>query len=463
MKEFKVNDYITLKLIGGYTDLFVNGELFIQCKSLMLSIPIDKTSDYDEVLSIEEAAELSNRLMEGRDREITGISPETEFWAHCSNLQAWDEHNYDTRLLHSNIAFPLLRKLTEVGDQGAKGVFREEIAKRLESGYWPVIKFLVEGEFTDFLSREEFYSCILGYDDQAEAEITFLLEVEKLVGVNLDLERKLETQYGRDIKIENKRIIGFSFGGGLRKIPESIGGLKLLKEIYLFDNNIQELPNSIGNLENLEILDLSANNLRSLPSSFRNLKSLKVLDLSNNNFKEIPEPVFGLPSLEILNLEGNDLTSVPSSIESLKTLKNLNLYKNKLKNLPESIKNIEKLEVLNLCSNNFKEIPDCIYELLSLKVLELGRNKIEILQPEIKNLTGLKDLRLGFNKLKTLPKSICELKSLETLSLYENDLEDIPPEIANLNQLKKIVLRNNPRIMLSNEIKNKLKKIILLD
>ncbi|GAH98468.1 unnamed protein product, partial [marine sediment metagenome] len=71
--------------------------------------------------------------------------------------------------------------------------------------------------------------CILGYDDQAEAEITFLLEVEKLVGVNLDLERKLETQYGRDIKIENKRIVGISIGGyELELIPESIGGLKFL-------------------------------------------------------------------------------------------------------------------------------------------------------------------------------------------------------------------------------------------
>jgi len=463
MKEFKVNDYISLKLENNQTNLYVDGELFNQCKFLMINIQIDKISEYDEILSIDEATELSDRSMEGRDREMFEIPSEAEFWAHCSNLQVWDEYNYDTRLLHSNLAFPLLKKLTEVGDQRAKRVFKEEIAKRLASGYWPVIEFLTKEEYTDYLSREDFYRCFLGYDDQAEAEITFLLEVENLVGGNLDVERKLETEYGRDIIIENNRVIGFSFGGGLRKIPKSIGGLIFLKEIYLSDNSIQELPNSIGSLENLEVLDLSANEIEFLPTSIGELKVLKVLKLASNKVKEIPNSIGNLKALEALDLEGNQLNNLPNSIGALTSLKQLNLKNNLLESLPKNIKKLQNLEILDISLNDLKEIPEPVYFISSLKILDIHKNKIEILQPEIRNLTSLKKLQLGFNKLKTLPKSICELKSLETLSLYENELKDIPPEITKLNQLKKINVKKNPRIMLSNEIKYELKKILLSD
>lgn len=445
MTSFEVNKYISLKLEDNQTNLYVGGELFIQCKFLMLNISVDKISDYDEVLSIDEAAELSDKSMEGRDREIFEIPPEAEFWAHCSNLQVWDEHNYDTRLLHSNLAFPLLRKLTEVGDKRARRVFKEEIAIRLESGYWPVVKFLVEGEFTDFLSREEFYHCILGYDDQAEAEITFLLEVEKLVGVNLDLERKLETQYGRDIKIENKRIVGISIGGyELELIPESIGGLKFLKEIYLSDNNIQELPNSIGNLENLEVLDLSANEIEFLPTSIRKLKSLKVLKLASNKVKEIPNSIGNLKLLEALELEGNQISSLPNSIGNLINLKEMNLRNNLLRNIPENVKNLKNLDVLNLSLNNFKDIPECIYELLSMKVLDLHKNKISSVSNDIKKLQNLKEIDLSYNFLKILPKSFGELQKLAVLNIYQNNLKNLPKEVLELKNLLTINLRNNP-------------------
>ena len=445
MKEFKVNDYITLKLEDGMTNIYVNNELFNQCKFLMINIQIDKISDYDEILSIDEAAELSDRSMEGRDRELLEITSEAEFWAHCSNLQVWDEYNYDTRLLHSNLAFPLLKKLTEVGDQGAKRVFKEEIAKRLESGYWPVIEFLTKEEYIEYLNREDYFYCILGADEQAEKEVRFLLEIERLIGVNLDLERKLETENGRDFKIENKRIVGISIGGyKLKKIPESIGGLKFLKEIYLFDNNIQELPNSIRKLENLEVLDLSANNLKSLPNSFQNLSNLKILNLESNNFKKIPEPIFKLKSLEILNLEENELISVPSSIESLKALKVLNLKENKLEKLPESIKNLENLEVLNLSLNNFKDIPECIYKLLSMKVLDLHKTKISSVSNDIKKLQNLKEIDLSYNFLKILPKSFGELQKLAVLDIYQNNLKNLPKEILELNNLSTINIRNNP-------------------
>lgn len=149
--EFKVNEYITLKLEGKNTNIYVNGIKFNQCKYLAFNIPVDKVQEFDRVQSIDE--------MEQKDRSskyrALNIKPEEEFWGHSSNLQAWVENKYDTRLIHRNLAFPLLKKLTEAGDLLANRVFKEEIVKRLESEYHPVIVYLIKDGYLNYLNKKE--------------------------------------------------------------------------------------------------------------------------------------------------------------------------------------------------------------------------------------------------------------------------------------------------------------------
>ena len=151
MKAFKVNEYITLKLEGGKTNIYFKNQLFNQCKFLMLTIPVDKISTFEEIESIDEALGKLNRKM---DTHRFKISPEVEFWGHCSNLQVWYENNYDTRLLHRNIAFPLLKKLTDVGDFKANEVFKEEIQKRLLSGNKNIIIYLMNQNYFQYLDTQ---------------------------------------------------------------------------------------------------------------------------------------------------------------------------------------------------------------------------------------------------------------------------------------------------------------------
>ena len=158
--EYKVNDYITLKLENGATNIYVNGSYFNQCKFLMLNIPVDNIEDYDGIESIDEAADILGWTPERQDGVKYEILPEIEFWGHCSNLQAWAENNYDTRLLHSNLAFPLLKKLVEKGDIVAEKHFKEEVAERIMSGNFNVIDFLVEGEYLDNFDSDELRSII---------------------------------------------------------------------------------------------------------------------------------------------------------------------------------------------------------------------------------------------------------------------------------------------------------------
>jgi len=168
MKEFRVNDYIILKLEEEIieekeglkettTNIYVNGEKFQQCTFLLVNIPINQAISLKEIDSIDEAEGiLDTSLEENNDNPFEyKIPPETEFWGHCSNIQVWAESNYNTKLLHRNLAFPLLKKLAELGDPIAKRVFKEEVAQRFLSFYLPVIHFLFFNNYLDFFSEEE--------------------------------------------------------------------------------------------------------------------------------------------------------------------------------------------------------------------------------------------------------------------------------------------------------------------
>lgn len=154
MYEFKVNRYITLKLENKETLIYINKERFRQCKSLLLNLSsgyikgLDSTKSVDEIVGESDYSHESTELLEKK------ISTEAEFWGHCSNVQIWAENFYDTRYLHRNLAFPMLKKLADVGDLVAKKVFREEIAKRIASKYKPTITFLVEEGYLDYLPKE---------------------------------------------------------------------------------------------------------------------------------------------------------------------------------------------------------------------------------------------------------------------------------------------------------------------
>lgn len=156
MQEFKVNEYITLKLENERTVIYVKGALFRQCKFLLMNIPVGKIGTFSEIESIDEAAEILDSSLERvQDGQDVKISLETEFWGHCSNLQAWVENQYDTRILHRTIAFPLLRKLSDVGDKNARKVFKDEIAKRFASGNENIILYLLEQNYLNYLNEEE--------------------------------------------------------------------------------------------------------------------------------------------------------------------------------------------------------------------------------------------------------------------------------------------------------------------
>ena len=281
LKSFIINDYITLHLVQDHSDrsaktvIFFKDYHFRQCKRLLLEIPVNKSSEFDKINSIDDII-INNNLQQKYVHE-TDILPEEEFWAHCSNLQAWVEHDYDTKILDSALSFPLLKELYEEGDPIAKKIFKEEIANRFLCDNPVVSTYLAKEGFLDVFSNEEFWQ-LISIDLIDEDEKFALKEILNLSFRRFYPKNKIPVKY-LDIpyfEIKGGRIIKFKLNQcGLRILPKSIRSFKYLKELNLSLNNIFELPITVGLLESLEILNIRLNPIHKLPESIKNLKKLK--------------------------------------------------------------------------------------------------------------------------------------------------------------------------------------------
>lgn len=361
--EFKVNEFITLKLEGHYkgfleefweTIIYVKGERFDQCKFLLLEIPVDEVKTLDQIESIDEAAEKLDRSLEPIHGHIMKIPPDVEFWGHCSNLQVWFENDYNTRLLHSNLAFPLLKKLTEAGDPLAGKVFKEEIAKRLEKSSPTVLEYLINEKYFNFLNQEEIESML----EKPESKLLGNLVTLGYIILNGVL-------FKRD-----KFRLRVNAGNGKAKNIEEIKGLKFhtdLKELDLWNNQISEIT-GLETLTNLEDLIIRENQISEI-KGLENLKSLKVLDLDKNQISEI-KGLEDLKSLKVLDLDKNQVSEI-KGLENLPNLVILSLRDNQISEI-KGLKTLKKLTHLNLGRTKLtdKSITDAIKELKALKALE---------------------------------------------------------------------------------------------
>jgi hypothetical protein len=156
--EFKVSDLLTVKMRVGYFDpvMLVNGVVFHQCTYPVLETPTHVSSSTIPLEDRKIPATISGIdaiLFEGHgtldhpgyDEEFSRkITKEEHFWSLCSTLQAWVENGYDTRLLHSNLAFPLAKALADAGDQQARSMYEREVLARWKSGFDPVQRYFVD-------------------------------------------------------------------------------------------------------------------------------------------------------------------------------------------------------------------------------------------------------------------------------------------------------------------------------
>ena len=243
MKEYPINQYLSVRLERGTTRIYVLGKPFLQCKYLLLNIPIVQLNSFDEIESIDDAAENLDNNIEKEMREIA-IPPEVEFWGHCSNLQAWYENEYDSRLIHSNLALPLLTELMEAGDSLARKVFVSEVLERYRKGTEKTRDFIRKGGIMEHLPLDEQFNLLL----DSETFIALKELVREIWNDRDPYEIILSLIVGDNVILKNKKVIELNFSSldlELNEFPKSILNLKNLETFYLGCNYVKEIPEEI--------------------------------------------------------------------------------------------------------------------------------------------------------------------------------------------------------------------------
>lgn len=365
MLEFKVNEFITLKLENSKTFIYVNNELFNQCISVFTRTNTEELEDLLEIESVDELAEKSiDDMTEDLDPELINIPAKVRFWVHCSNMQVWAENNYDSRLIHSNLAFPLLKKLMEVGDVKAKRVFKEEIAKRLKFGSYWTQKFLFIEGYVSYLTQEELINSVL-----VPIEANTIMEISKLTCQDYmlitsfdDDEFRHRSGYNLYFSVKNGHVIELELviNKPHAYIPKVVKKFKELHTLYIYigltDEKIPDFNVKLKSLKNLKIISQGNVTLPDVFDNFPNLVNLLIRDDFNGltSFESIPETIGSLSNLSRLEINKISLKSLPSSIGNLKMLDWLIIKETGLESLPTSIYDLEYIDHIVLEGNPLK-------------------------------------------------------------------------------------------------------------
>ncbi|MEJ2249987.1 MAG: hypothetical protein P8Y70_14190 [Candidatus Lokiarchaeota archaeon] len=491
LKEFRVNDFITLKLEKGWcsrgggifdeykeryrVQIYVNNEPFRICTYLLLINP-HLNEKQGEIQSIDEVREyLSGDLEKKITPRDLGISPEEEFWAHCSNLQAWVEHNYNTRLLDLTLSFPLLRELKRLGDPMAKKVFIKELLNRFFHGSDAFKEELKGDGYFEELTRDQELSLIEDPNDldilleleeeygekprwdYIGGEFTFSLKEGKIIGLKLPVNKDISSAISKLVNLEDLWIRGKNLDRfpllfkNLTKLnrlrilhteqtkilPDSMKYLKHLKTLDIIAcPELEYLPNLFESLHSLEkIIIVSCKNLKSLALSFGNIKKLKVLEIMKCPLLErLPDSFGNLEGLDDLKIRYSGLKRLPESFGNLKC-KTITIDSCQLSRLPDSIGNLS-VEYLDLRKNKLTYLPETFGNLKDVEKLYLNENQLVILPDSIGNMQNLRVLMILNNNLHTLPESIANLSNLIELNLDRNQFEEFPNALLKMNHLK---------------------------
>lgn len=245
-------------------------------------------------------------------------------------------------------------------------------------------------------------------------------------------------------------------------VPASFGNLTELQTIDFRYDMLTGLPHTIGNLKKLRSINLFNNALLdSIPVEIDRLSALTFLELSYTSCRYLQDSIGLLNQLATLNFthdptdpykyyaQGSPLMGqIPASFGNLTNLRQLNLgYNNLSGSIPPQLGSLQHLDTLLLNNNNFTgTIPVSLGNCTGLTILRLGKNNLsDTIPASIGNLHSLVDFECNNNVLMgNIPNSLTQLKALKYIYLQNNLLSgSLPPLLNDSTKSISILLNNN--------------------
>jgi hypothetical protein len=155
----------------------VDNEIIAPCRHALLVT----MGDAQDKIQNAETADAAIAAVSDPDGETPSVpisdewTVDNEMMVHASNLEAWVNNDYDPRLIHSNIARPILEKLAKV-DERAKNRFLANLEELIGKGTKTLVSWAVEkyGDFViDMLGSNVVLAAVLN-------NIDLLFENEKM-------------------------------------------------------------------------------------------------------------------------------------------------------------------------------------------------------------------------------------------------------------------------------------------
>jgi Leucine-rich repeat (LRR) protein len=307
----------------------------------------------------------------------------------------------------------------------------------------------------------------------------------------LDFSSNVLVEFPHKLHIASPLLLSLDLSNNrLDAVPDSIGLLSCLRQLFLQHNNILNLPETCGHLQHLQELDVSHNPLHNLPGSLGFLRSLVKLGVGNCPLRMPPADVVAMGSCMILkflkevrlsveahslDLSRLALEVLPASLCRHTDLTSLVLNDNVLAALPPAVAAMTKLHTLVLSRNKFQEIPLFVSTFTHLRVLHVQNNFIQRFHDPFTTLVNLEEiwaddnqisgmtssfsvfqklrlLRAGQNRLFTIPESLFLCTALTALRLDNNLLSHVSPSIEKLSALKELSFTGCPIIYLPGQI-----------